>query len=364
MPQQKNQHWVPKHHFRSFTQGRDAIHLLLRSSGQQIFNASIRHQCARNNFYGTVELENLFSKIEGKHAAAIRRAKLIAWSPDQPPLTDEEDHSLLHAVLFQRARTSLEIEKIAPAIEDFSLAEFRHHLAHAPDIEHRDEILYHIDAGDASVKVSPQETVLESIMFHINAIPLIADLQLCVLRNMTDYPFIFSDAPVAFYNMLYRNVLSRGVLGLQTPGLQIFMPLDSRTMLMLIDADSYEGDHRQSDFIDILKRPDVSQLNALQLHHCSQAVYFAQSSDAEYVDSLWRTHASTLSTPRTEMNVRHGWLVDDKPVDQLFQMTQPQLDFRLHLSFLQCTPIRESDFEFRRRRPDVANAYMAAQDDL
>ncbi len=332
-------------------------------SGRQIFNASIKHQCARNNFYGSVELETLFSKLEGKHATAIRRAKLITWSPDPPPLTDEEDHFLLQAVLFQRARTLLEIEKDAPAIEGMSLAAFRHYLAHAPDIAHRDKMLHHIDTGDVSIKASPQATVLQSIIGHIDAVPLIADLQLCVLRNMTDYPFIFSDAPVVFYNTLYRNVRNRGVLGLQTPGLQIFMPLDSRTMLMLIDADTYEGSHLQSDVIDLFQRPDVSQLNALQLHHSAQSVYFARASDAEYVDCLWRAHSESLSIPRTELHIRRDWLVDEEPVDELFHMTQPQLDYNLNLSFVRCTPIRESDFKFRHRRPDVAKEYKAAQDE-
>lgn len=52
-------------------------------------------------------------------------------------------------------------------------------------------------------------------------------------------PFIFGDAPVVFYNSYYRNVTARGVLGLQSPGLQIFFPLDSTTLLLLMDDKVY-----------------------------------------------------------------------------------------------------------------------------
>ena len=198
----------------------------------------------------------------------------------------------------------------------------------------------------------PQAVVLRSILDHTEAVPLIYDLKMCLLRNRTDDPFIFSDSPVVFYNTYYRKVIDRGVLGLQTPGLQVFMPLDSRTTLMLIDATVYEGRYRESDFVDIVHRSDISHLNAIQLHHSSHGVYFSDRQSGEYVRDLLRAHADRLSKPKTEFHIRKNWLVDGQPTDELDQVFERQLDHQLELSFVECTPIEASAFHFRRRCPD------------
>src|SRR5439155_16492895 len=108
---------------------------------------------------------------------------------------------------------------------------------------------------------------------------------------------------------------------------QIFYPLDSRTMLLLIDDQVYGGRYREPFLVDIDSRCDVSQLNALQLHHSLNAVYFADERDSDYVRDLWNAHKPMIVQPKSRLERRKGWLIDGKPVeDYLFQGFEPHLN--------------------------------------
>jgi hypothetical protein len=123
---------------------------------------------------------------------------------------------------------------------------------------------------------------------------------------------------------------------------------------MLVDENIYRGRFTKAHVFDVTERYDVSQLNALQLHHSLHTVYFGDLGAREYVEDLWRTHKPTILQRRSCFVQREGWLVDGKPVEgELFQMYQPQLNIKLDLSFIDCVPIREEDFRFRRRTPDL-----------
>jgi hypothetical protein len=258
------------------------------------------------------------------------------------------------AVLFQRTRTELEIIKEAPAIESMCLLYFKNYLEHEENIVDRKQIIEHISNGDVQIKEMPQKTVMRSIAVAMENVKLISDLNFYIIRNHTDYPFVFGDSPVVFYNTYYQNVKDRGVLGWQTPGLQIFYPLNSDTVLMLIDDQSYGGWYNRGLFVDLVKRSDVSQLNALQLHHSYNSVYFADENDKEYIYELWGAHKQRIVQPKVRHVKREGWLIDGKPVDGvLYQMYEPQLNINLNLSFVECSPISESEYKFRRRSPEL-----------
>ncbi len=348
-----NQHFVPQFYFKQFTKGRPQIHLLLKSSDRIVLHAPIKGQCARNGFYGPKELETAISKIEQDHAASVRRGIASAWSTSIP-LDESVVGGLMHAVVFQRARTQLEVEKITPSRVSLVTTCFREYVAHQPNTERRKEMLEALDSGQVEITATPQSTVLLSMQTALEAFPLVTDLDVHLLRNNTDFPFVFSDSPVAFYNSYLRNVTTRGVLGYQTPGIQIFWPLDSRTMLMLSDDEQYEGPYKDRIRFDVAERSDVSQLNALQVHHSHNAIYFADKKHAEYVRQLWNAHKPTVSQPISIFRKMDDALIDGKPCDgTLFHTFEPQLNHRLHLSFVQCEPIKAQDYRFRRRNPEL-----------
>ena len=360
MAQYANQHFVPQYYFRRFTRGSNAINLILLDSGRVILNASIRHQCAGHRFYGAEQLERIFTDMEGTHANALRIFADTAWKVECPPITHEIYDGLLEAVLFQRSRTSLEIEKSKDVPNAIAMPAFRHYIANEPGIGERERMLEAIDKGEVRVENSKQAATLQAIEIALEAVPLVSDLDLCILRNHTDYPFLFGDSPVVFYNTLMRNVTSRGVLGLQSPGLQIFFPLGPETTLMLYDEKAYKL--RPKDCIDLTERSDISQLNALQFKHSFNAVYFGCERSLEYVTDLWRAYRRDCGPPAIETRVLSKAKVEgtDGPL-ALTHIFEPHLDIRLGLSFINCNPVPDSGKFAGHRTPELVKAHKAAR---
>jgi hypothetical protein len=341
-----------------FTGGSQYIHILLNVHGRIIKNASIKGQCAKSRFYGTNNIEMIFSQLEANHSKALRQIIDQAWSPQPEQFESKHLAWLWEAILFQHARTELQIKKTAPAIGAFWMELFKDHLKRKADSDFYSKFIKEVKDGHVTISEPPQATSLRSIEIAMEGRLLISDLDLHILRNFSDYPFVFSDSPVVFCNTYYQNVTNRGVLGLQTPGLQIFYPLDSATMVMLSDDNVYKGNQLKSIFIDITERSDISQLNAIQLHHSMNTIYFAYADDEEYITSLWWAHKNRIIPPKIDFRMREGWLVDGKPPEgTLYQIYEPQLNIKLDLSFIECAPAKAKDFKFRRRNPELVEEH-------
>ena len=360
MTDRVNQHYVPQFYFRHFSQDQRTIGTLLLDDGRLISHAPFKRQCSRSNYYGSKELESFFSKLESDHCHSIRAALDVANNANADFFTRAELMALFQAIVFQRSRTALEIEKHAPAAETFALEGFKHWLMHKEGIENREEMIRQIEIGNVRVTEPPQATIVRQVANSIDTSILISDLKILLLRNRTDFPFIFSDAPVVFYNNYCRNVKNRGVLGMQCQGLQIFFPLDSWTCLLLLDAEKYGGPHEGFIHYDIHQRSDVSQINALQLHHGLNSAYFGCLEQQEYVRELWETHRHTITRPTGECRVGVDFLVDGKKPDgELMLMMENQVNFELNLSFIACDPILEHEYVFRPRSPELRDEYKS-----
>lgn len=86
MPEYKNQHYVPRAHFKPFSRdgaGR-AINLYLLKQDRRILNAPITGQCAKPYFYGEDgRLEKLLGQMEGAYASLVSRLVEPGFKPDQ-----------------------------------------------------------------------------------------------------------------------------------------------------------------------------------------------------------------------------------------------------------------------------------------
>lgn len=321
-------------------------------------HAAIKGQCARHKFYGSAEIENLFSRLEGLHASCLQALVRAGNSGDINEFSFDHFPWLMQAIVFQRARTMLEVEKTFPAVEAMILKMFKEHLLHTLPPERIDEYVGAIDRGEVRITEEPTSTVFRQITVALESATLLVDLQPRLVRNYSDYPFVFSDSPVVFYNQYYQHITDRGVLGLQTPGLMIFYPLTPQLQLMMIDPEAYTGTFANGPFCDITDRSDVSHLNALQMHHSSSAIYFADISDAEYVEALFQTHAPRIVKPQATFRVRTDVLVDGKPSDgEVMHAFEPQLNHNLSLSFVDCTPVMPEGVSFRHRSPEIVEEH-------
>ncbi|MDB5344150.1 MAG: hypothetical protein JWP89_2527 [Schlesneria sp.] len=369
MSKKINQHYVPQFYFRLFSRDGRHVHSYMPKPGRLIHNAAIKGQCAKYDFYGDGTIEGPLSEIENEHAIALRSLIEIAWSETFPPLTPEIVRTTWQAVALQQSRTELAAELHSQSAEAMATEAFTRHLMTAPGINNRERLVSAMKTGEAKVTFSRSIAAFQNVVFALENWLLISDLDFILLRNNTDYPFVFCDSPVVFANSYYRNVTQRGVLGLQTPGLQIFFPLDSDTMIMFFDAAVYRRP-TNSCIVDLIHESDVSQLNALQLHNHTRSIYFAHDDCGSYLQDLWSVHKKAVQKPRSNFVRRDGWLLDGAPTNGLVQIFQPHPNIRLDLTFIQCDPIDEGQYRARRRSPSLvteaearAKRRMANRDD-
>lgn len=345
MAANKNQHFVPQYYFRNFNGGKSCISLMLSRDGRIVRVASISDQCSKSNLYGSTELEDALRIIEERHCAAMRESIGFAWGPTfQWSLNTRVE--LLRAIMLQKSRTPQSVERFNGAQMQLDLELFRHHL----EYEGKVELARYVAEGYFHLHEDLVSGLLRQISICLESTDLLADLCPCLLLNHTDYPFIFGDSPVVFKNTFLQNVTSRGVLGLQTPGLQVFMPSDNQTMLMLLDPAVYQGSFQERYTINVMDRSDVSQLNALQLYNSTNTIYFGNKDDEQYLVSLWRAHHRKIRPISSKLYKRENWLLDGKPTEgPVYQTMERQIAFDLDLSFISCSPISEGDYEFGYR---------------
>jgi len=61
-----------------------------------------------------------------------------------------------------------------------------------------------------------------------------------------------------------------------------------------------------------------------------------------------------MGHPQTECRIGPYLWVDGKPPEgELMQLMEPQLDFDLDLSFIECDPVAETDYVYTPRSPDL-----------
>ncbi len=284
-----NQHFVPQFYFRLFGRAGRRINIARKRTRDIITNASIKRKCARHKYYGDTEFEESLQKLETRHAIACRRFIDAAWNDCVDRIDDNEHAEILSAVMLQRHRVPRIALPFAKSIESISLCAFREHLKQSDDPALSVEAVDAINCGKASIAGAELESVRMSIDVAVRSVATISDLSLAVIRNQTPFPFIFCDCPCVFYNKLLFHVHDRGVLGLRTPGLIIFLPLDERTEIMLYDSVVYNmasGD----EIVDLYDLPDISQINALQVHIAEENTYFGSASAEQYVSDLMLAH--------------------------------------------------------------------------
>ena len=100
-----------------------------------------------------------------------------------------------------------------------------------------------------------------------------------LLINNSEFDFIASDNPIVLFNSYFNKVQDRGVIGLQSPGLQIFFALNNKLALLLYDVKCYStGERRhQEDFstISVNSIDDIDSINSLQILNCDENVFFS-----------------------------------------------------------------------------------------
>lgn len=254
MADNKNQHFVPKVHFKPFTikgEGR-AIHIFNIDRMKPVFNAPVKNQCSADYFYGRDSLlEEAIQFLEGNYGDSVR-----ALEATNSKITAREQVILRRFMYLQHLRT----EAAAKAGADLTAALFS---VEGSDLELPSR-------GDA-IKAS----AITAMRHFSDTMNVVDDLKLRIVRNFTSSPFITSDDPVIMANRWHQgNAMCRSFsFAMSSAGIIVLMPLTPKILALLFDGDIYSVEH-SFGFVDVKLDDDVNACNQLQALSCSANLYF------------------------------------------------------------------------------------------
>ncbi|OFZ53901.1 MAG: hypothetical protein A3D92_05825, partial [Bacteroidetes bacterium RIFCSPHIGHO2_02_FULL_44_7] len=273
MPPKKQQHFVPKFYLRQFSTDarRRRINLFNFESLRPILQCGIKNQSAKDYFHGREPgLEDTFGDLENESARIISK---IILSDIAPKLHSEEHVILIVFALTLHARTLWSAEAVDEMFDKLSKA----------TLMHDSRVAEHLPLVNFSVK-NPVSLAVSVVAVYL---PLMLDLEYRLVLNQSTIPFVSSDNPVVLYNQFLEHRKPLGsITGLALKGLQMFVPLSSRHLLVFYDPAVYRVGGWRPQPICTRNVVTVNSVNLLQALSARSNVYFSSCDDAEYVDQL------------------------------------------------------------------------------
>lgn len=286
MTENKKQHYIPQFYLKNFSQdGKQVFVYHLKS--RKAFLSPIGSTCQDKFFYGKDgEFEKALSEVEEFQAKAV---KSIVETRDLTKFVGEDPFNLLSFIMLQHTRTKA-AKLVAENMVDFFIEHY-----FKPLMKSREEFKGFTPEKIDSLKITMPRFYKWMMGTSLTNIEGIFDLKPFLLINTTKKPFITSDSPVILNN--YMKIAKRSMIGFQSPGLQIFCPLTSSLLLLLIDEDAYRIFSSSEHIIDITNESDVDNLNKLQLLNCLDIIIFDNSGDEKYIEQL-HTSVESLKTEK------------------------------------------------------------------
>jgi hypothetical protein len=345
MTSRKNHHFVPQFYFHFFSGDENCINVLHRATGRIHTKAPIKGQACKKLFYGSDKIEEALGIMEGAAAAALKR--LIELQ--DPMLADREQIEVVLAwIALQRARTQAARQADQPAQDKMLRLWLEVQINNDKTLS--DEKAQDLRNSLHTIASDPIQNQAMRMKVAMELAGSMADLSPIMLTNKTTRPFIFGDAPVVFYNAYYRDVVDRGVLGMDTPGLMIFFPLGPKITLALLDTACYTVRKVQNHQIQLRDLRDVAALNKLQIHGASTCAYFQDEAMERYITHLWEDERKSFNNHAGKVVEAPGFDAGTgEALGDILHTFQPQLPYHLRLSFLDYQKADERRYQFSRR---------------
>ncbi|WP_316200661.1 MULTISPECIES: DUF4238 domain-containing protein [unclassified Bradyrhizobium] len=319
MPQNKKHHFVPKFYLRNFSGDGKSIGIYNISSQRVISKGNLRNQCYRDYFYGKdLTVEHALAGMEGAAAELINNAIL---KNEAVPRPFSAEHIILsHFIVLQAARTNYEADAMAESTDKLFKTIYR---GQFDDLD--------------QYEIGFEDPVLMSLQVASRMVPAVYDLKIKLLRNNSGLGLITSDNPIVRHNQHFEGNERAGHTGLGQAGLQIFLPLSPKYLILLYDAQTYKVGEKNCRVVTISSSDDVVALNELQWLNAHENVYFSEGEEAS-------VHAQALRVVRRrrdeKSSVKEHPLVDREPDPEpettrgLLHEFRPGLDVRLRGGFM------------------------------
>ena len=154
---------------------------------------------------------------------------------------------------------------------------------------------------------------------------VLRDLKPIVVETASDV-FITSDNPVFKYNQYFEDIQNHGITGLGQTGIQIFLPLSPKQILVLYDKDVYDYVKKQPP-----TEGDVDVLNGLQVISADSNLYFNDWKRSTAVEDLVCRYAHLRQHDYTTLD---EFISDENPGHSLIVSYEQTPNVGLNLSFL------------------------------
>lgn len=346
MSKKKNQHYVPKFYLRrfSFESNENEIGVYNIHQKKFIQRAPLKGQAYKPYFYGKDGLvEDNLSALEGLYAEALRSVN----EKGIPEKNTIDHNTLLEFIMISLLRNLMINSKIVEQFQKMG------------DIIYGDDDSYNEDKSKFQI---PQE---EAVILNLNHLPygleLIQDMELKLIKNHTQKPFITSDNPVVKYNQFIeaKKHPLQGHTGIASLGLQVLLPIDEKNMLILYDPWVYKvGDKRQL-MIDLTNENDIFQINILQFLNCVNNTFFNHNASTDYINQLCQRSINYQRANQVIINKYPSG--GSRPNSDLIVSTTTDIRTKMQLSFIKQTSnakeyILDNRVVFLRRKAEQVRA--------
>ncbi len=291
MPNNRNQHFVPRCYFRPFSldaAGR-AINLYNIAARRPIQHASVRGQCSRSYFYGSdSELDAHIGALETAYSEVVRRVLLDPNGACVPDLLFLRDF-----LAFQFARTEATIMRLTALVHGIR------------------DVMNDVSRGNAPDFETGHSRMMS---MALRAFPLvrdnIADLRPLLVINRASPDFTTSDDPVVFSSRLHADVLQTTNFGIGAMGVFFVLPLSPRLLFLCLDADTYSVTPADRTALSITTDRDVYACNELQGLNARENIYFSDWGQKDQVAS----HITDLEPHRSRPRLSFKTFTRDRRV--------------------------------------------------
>lgn len=349
MVENKWQHFVPQFYFRYFsTDSKNIYGYYLR--GKKHYKDSIVNQSAKDYFYSeNTEIEKSFSPIEGKFNEVLKK---IIENSNLKVLTGYEYMEMLRFISFQSSRT----EKAKRLANDYIDKMFETIVK--PMMKADKALMENVSKQDLDeVKLVYPGAFLYGVVYSLESNILLTDLVPAVIINKTEQDFIFSDNPVIFYNLIYRDP-SHAFEGIQHPGLIVFCPISPNRCLLLFDPRYYSINLDDKNTIEISDKGDITSINKLQFHNSLHSIYYGSKDQESSINLLSKDYFSKYCKDEDLSQIKEvpKWNGGN---NSLLVTSKKGIPEKVNLNFIKCAkPLREVSVIRDKRLLDLLEEKM------
>ena len=308
--QTERQHFVPQFYLRNFTNPKGGFFCFDKVE-QRRFPANVRNVAHEHFFYGIDPslfppeavppnsyqvIEQTLSQLEGHFSAAIRELLLKG---EGEGISLEQRPILSHFIVLQLLRTR-EFRNTLRELQTKVAQDIGQRLVHLKEGQGRYRVKVEFDDStwpleQAKLMFDPAKTrelirILNNHIWHVGV-------------NETEFPFYTSDNPIVRQAHIDHPFL--GGIGLQSPGVEIAVPLSPRIILILCHRGTFKRNEIYEGKPIQLVADNITHYNSLQVGQSNRYIYCSNDNFA-LVEQMCMDEPDLCRPDRTRIGTGGG----------------------------------------------------------